>query len=97
MALPLTAHKVYDSGNQIKTNEMSRAYRTYEEEERCIQVFGGEPEVRSHLEDLGAEGIIILVRTFKKWDGELLDWIDAAQDRDRFRALVNTVMNLRAP
>jgi hypothetical protein len=27
------------------------------------------------------------------WEG--MDWIDMAQDRDRWRALVNTVMNLR--
>jgi hypothetical protein len=27
------------------------------------------------------------------WGG--MDWIDRAQDRDRLRALVNTVMNLR--
>jgi hypothetical protein len=26
-----------------------------------------------------------------------MDWIDLAHDRDRWRALVNTVMNLRAP
>jgi hypothetical protein len=26
-----------------------------------------------------------------------MDWIDLAQDRDRRRALVNTVMNLRIP
>jgi hypothetical protein len=29
------------------------------------------------------------------WDG--IDWIDLAQDRDQWRALVNMVMNLRVP
>jgi hypothetical protein len=29
------------------------------------------------------------------WDG--MDWIDLAQDRDQWRSLVNTVMNLRVP
>jgi hypothetical protein len=29
------------------------------------------------------------------WDG--VDWIDMAQDRDPWRALVNTVLNLRVP
>jgi hypothetical protein len=29
------------------------------------------------------------------WRG--MDWIDLAQDKDRMRALVNAVMNLRVP
>jgi len=29
------------------------------------------------------------------WRG--MDWMDLAQDRDRWRVLVNAVMNLRAP
>jgi hypothetical protein len=30
-----------------------------------------------------------------EWDG--MNWIDLAQDRDQWRALANTVMNLRVP
>jgi hypothetical protein len=34
------------------------------------------------------------------WDGMVwygMDWIDLAQGKDQWRALVNTVMNLRVP
>jgi hypothetical protein len=48
------------------------------------------------LEDPGIDGRIILKWIFERLGGGV-DWIDLAQDRDRWRALVNTVMNLRVP
>jgi hypothetical protein len=48
------------------------------------------------LGDPGVDGRIILKWIFKKWDGGM-DWIELAQDRDRCRAVVNTVMNLWVP
>jgi hypothetical protein len=47
-----------------------------------------------HLEDRGVDGRIIIKWVFKKWDGGV-DWIDMARDRDRWRAVVSAVMNLR--
>jgi hypothetical protein len=48
------------------------------------------------LKDPGVDGRIILKWIFERV-GEGVDWIDLAQDRDRWRALVYTVMNLRVP
>jgi hypothetical protein len=44
--------------------------------------------------DPGVDGRIILKWIFKKWDVSM-DWVELAQDRDKWRALVNAVMNLR--
>ena len=33
----------------------------------------------------------------QEWGCEGMDWIDMAQDRDRWRALVDAVMNIRVP
>jgi hypothetical protein len=49
-----------------------------------------------HLGDPGVDGRIILRWIFGKWDGGM-NWIELAQDRERWRALSNAVMNLRVP
>jgi len=42
--------------------------------------------------------MIILKWIFKEWDrGCSVDWIDLAHVRDRWWALVNTVMKLQVP
>jgi len=50
-----------------------------------------------HLGDPGTDGRIILRCVFGKWDVGDMDWIELAQNRDGWRALVNAVMNLRVP
>ena len=48
------------------------------------------------MEDLGVGGRVILNVICKRWDGGM-DWIYLDQDRDRWRAVVNAVMNIRIP
>jgi hypothetical protein len=51
---------------------------------------------RDHLEAPGVDGEIILRWIFRKWDWDM-EWIDLAQNRNRWRAVVNVVMNIRVP
>jgi hypothetical protein len=49
------------------------------------------------LEDPGVDVKIILTLIFRKRDIRGMDWIELAQDRDRWREFVTAVMNLRVP
>jgi hypothetical protein len=57
----------------------------------------GNPEGRDHSEDQGVDGMIILKWIFSEIGFGGLNWIHLTQNRDRWRALVSTVINIRVP
>jgi hypothetical protein len=67
------------------------------ETRKAYRILVGKPEGNRPLERprrRSVDNIKIHLRGIG-WDG--MDWMDLAQDRDQWRALVNTVMNLRVP
>jgi hypothetical protein len=77
---------------------------------RWVRFFAHMEEIRIAYKILVGkpEGKRPLGKTRRRWEDnikmdikeigwEYVDWIHLAQDRDRWRALVNTVMNLRVP
>jgi hypothetical protein len=67
----------------------------WEKSEKCTRFWWESPKEKHHSEDQGADG-----RMGSGWIlGRLtggVDWIRLAQDRDRWRAVVNAMMVLRA-
>jgi len=70
------------------------ACSTYGERGGVCRILVGKPEGKNHLEDPCTDGRILLKWVFWKWDGDM-DWIDLAQDRDSWCALVNTVGSIK--
>jgi hypothetical protein len=54
----------------------------------------GNMRERDYLGKPSVHGRIIIRLIFRKWG---VDWIELTQDRDRWRGLVNAVMNLQVP
>jgi hypothetical protein len=67
------------------------------EKRNAYRILVGKPEGKRPLgrpRRRWVDNIIMDLRELG-WDG--VDWIDLAQDRDQWRALVKTVMNFRVP
>ena len=85
---------LYFAGDHIKANEMGAACGTYGKEERCLQGLVGNSKEKSPLgrpKCRWADNIEMELQGLGRQD---VDWIDLAEDRDKFRPLVNAVMNL---
>jgi hypothetical protein len=83
----IKSRRIIWAGNVARIGEKRNAYR----------ILVGKPEGKRPLgrsRSRWVENIKIYVREIR-WDG--MDLIDLAYDRDQWRVLVNTVMNLRVP
>jgi hypothetical protein len=69
-------------------------WHAWERREKCTRFWWENPKERDHLEDQG-----VGERMESEWMlGSLawgVEWIRLTQDRDRWRAVVSAVMNLR--
>jgi hypothetical protein len=76
---------------------MGGACSTHGEKRNAYRILVGKPEGKRPVgrpRRRWENNIIMDLREIG-WGG--MDWIDLAQDRKQWRALVNTVMNLRVP
>jgi hypothetical protein len=76
---------------------MGGACSTHGEKRNAYRILAGKPERKRPLgrpRRRWEDNIRMDLREIG-WDG--MDWIDLPQDRDQWRAVVTTVMNLRVP
>jgi hypothetical protein len=65
------------------------------EERKVYKVLVGKPEGKRHWEDQGVGGKMGSEWILGRLAWGVVDWIRLAEDRDRWRAVVSAVMNLR--
>jgi hypothetical protein len=78
-------------------NDVKNINRINMYERNAYRILVGKPEGKTQLgrpRRRWVDNIKMDLREIE-WDG--VNWIDLAQDRDQWRALVNMVMNLRVP
>jgi hypothetical protein len=76
---------------------MGRACSTNGAKRNADRILVGNPEEKRPLERPRRRWMDNIKMDLREigWDG--IDWIDLAEDRDQWRALVNAVMNFRVP
>jgi hypothetical protein len=87
----------YNWNDKVKEDEIGGKCSTNGEKRNAYRILVGRSEGKRQLgrsRHKWEDNIKMDVREIG-WVG--MDWIDLAQDRDQWRTLVNTVMNLRVP
>jgi hypothetical protein len=95
-------HNLYSSpspSRMIKSRRMRWAENVAiaRKKRNAYRILVGKPEGKRPLgrtRHMGVDNIEMYLREIRWGD---MDWIDLAQDRDQWKALVNAVMNLRVP
>jgi hypothetical protein len=79
----------------VNEDEMGRACSTNGEKRNAYRILVGIAEEKRPLARPRRRWVDNIKMDLREigWDG--MDWIDLTQNRDQWRALVNTVMNLR--
>jgi hypothetical protein len=76
---------------------MGEAYSTIGEKRNVYSLVVGKPERRMQLGRPRRRGLDNIRMDLVEVGWSDVDWIGLAQDRDRWRALVNSILNLRVP
>jgi hypothetical protein len=82
-------------GDKMKLGERDSACGTYGGEQRQIQHFGGQTCGTRPLRRPGCRWEDNIKMDHKGIGWESMDWMDLAQDRDKWQAVVNSVMDFR--
>jgi hypothetical protein len=80
-----------------KEKQMSRACNTYGQSRKIYRFLVGKPEGKRPLGRHKRRWEDIIKMDFQVVGCGGQDWIELAQVRDSWRALVNAIMNLRVP
>jgi hypothetical protein len=75
------------AGHVARMRDKSNAYR----------ILVGKPEEKRPLGRPRRSWVDNIKTDFRETGWDDMDWIDLAQDRDRWKALVHSVINLRVP
>jgi hypothetical protein len=76
---------------------MGRACRMNGEKRNACRILVGKPEGKRPLGRPRHRWVDNIKMDLREIRWGSMDWIDLAQDRNQWRALVKTVMNLRVP